>query len=106
MNEALAKWNKERIENGKFEIKHRIGIHFGRCVVGNMGSKHRIEFTVLGDTVNVASRICSACKEFDTNFLISSELKENIHFTLRSEYISDYNIRGREENIGLYKIWF
>ena len=105
MNEALAKWNQERIENGKFEIEHRIGIHFGRCVVGNMGSKHRIEFAVLGDTVNVASRICSACKEFDTNFLISSELRENIKFTLRSEYISNYKIRGREETIGLYKIW-
>ena len=105
MNEALEKWNQERTKNGEFEIEHRIGIHFGRCVVGNMGSKHRIEFAVLGDTVNVASRICSACKEFDTNFLISSELRENINFTLRSEYISNYKIRGREETIGLYQIW-
>ena len=47
----------------------------------------------------------AVCKEFDTNFLISSELRENINFTLRSEYISNYKIRGREETIGLYKIW-
>ena len=40
-----------------------------------------------------------------SNFLISSELRENINFTLRSEYISNYKIRGREETIGLYKIW-
>ena len=62
MNKALAKWNQERDANGKFRIEHHIGIHCGPCIVGNMGSKHRIEFVALGDTINVSSRICSACK--------------------------------------------
>ena len=60
--------NQERTKNGKFKIEHRIGIHFGPCVVGNMGSKHRIEFAVLGDTVNVAAEFAVCVKNLIRTF--------------------------------------
>jgi adenylate cyclase len=105
MNHKLAEWNKTRVEKGLSEIQHRIGIHYGKCVVGNMGSEQRLEFAVIGDAVNVASRICDACKNFDTNFLISTDVASRITHDVPSEDAPNVGIRGREGNIDLVKIY-
>ena len=105
MNHKLAAWNKTRAEKGLSEIQHRIGIHYGKCVVGNMGSEQRLEFAVIGDAVNVASRICDACKNFDTNFLISADVASRITHDVPSEDAPNVGIRGREGNIDLVKIY-
>lgn len=104
MNRKLGEWNEERQGAGLPVIHHRIGIHFGTCVVGNMGSEQRLEFAVIGDAVNVASRICDACKNFDSNFLISADVASRITHELLSEDVPDVRIRGREGSIDLVKI--
>jgi adenylate cyclase len=104
MNQKLGAWNEERQAAGLPVICHRIGIHFGKCVVGNMGSEQRLEFAVIGDAVNVASRICDACKNFDTNFLISADVAGRITHELPSEDLPSVGIRGREGSIDLVKI--
>lgn len=105
MNSRLAAWNAERTKSGQQPVEHRIGIHFGQCVVGNMGSDQRLEYAVIGDVVNVASRICDACKNFDTNFLISSALHDRIDSHVPSELAESIKIRGRERPIDLIKIY-
>ena len=105
MNHKLVEWNKTRAEKGLSEIQHRIGIHYGKCVVGNMGSEQRLEFSVIGDAVNVASRICDACKNFDTNFLISADVASRITHDVPSEDAPNVGVRGREGNIDLVKIY-
>ena len=105
MNEKLSDWNAKRNKNGLVKIEHRIGIHYGPCVAGNMGSEQRVEFAVIGDVVNVASRICDACKEFDTNFLVSSDLEKKVTHKEDNERVSNYKIRGRKDTIDLVKIY-
>ena len=105
MNKKLSDWNIEREKKGLVKIEHRIGIHYGPCVAGNMGSEQRVEFAVIGDVVNVASRICDACKEFDTNFLVSLDLEKKVTHKQDNERVSNYKIRGRKDTIDLVKIY-
>jgi adenylate cyclase len=60
MIETLKKWNNERVENGLPCIEIGIGMHSGTVVVGNMGAEDRLNYTVLGSGVNLASRLCDA----------------------------------------------
>ena len=101
----IKKRNASRTEKGLPQIEHRIGIHYGPCVVGNTGSDQRTEFAVIGDPVNVASRICDACKQFDTNFIISKDVADRIGVQDNWENIKNFEIRGRKEKLDLVKIY-
>ena len=85
MQISMREWEKQREDEGLPVIKHRIGVHFGSCFVGNVGSEDRVEFTVIGDTVNVASRICEACKEVKSDVLISDDVKLRLSENLPTE---------------------
>ncbi|MEM9513141.1 MAG: adenylate/guanylate cyclase domain-containing protein [Cyanobacteria bacterium P01_E01_bin.48] len=73
----LAEWNKHRQHSGESPIKIGIGVHWGEVFCGAIGDEARLEFTVLGDTVNVASRLEAAAKQFGCSVVASEEvLKE------------------------------
>ena len=104
MNRVLAIWNEDRKHMGLQEIEHRIGIHFGQCAVGNIGHKKRTEFAVIGDPVNVASRLCDAGKELGSNFVVSRDLLEKAKVDAKAELVADFALRGRAGTLDVYKI--
>lgn len=62
---ALKNWNRERNSKGMPEIEMGIGIHTGQMLAGNMGAENRLNYTVIGSNVNLASRLCAAAKRME-----------------------------------------
>lgn len=71
---AFDEWNAERAARGRQPVRISLGLHYGPVVVGDIGSRRRLEFAVLGDTVNVASRLESLTRQLDCRAVVSSEV--------------------------------
>jgi adenylate cyclase len=78
---------------GKF--KTGVGIHSGMAVVGNIGSQDKMEYTVLGDTVNLASRLESLNKEMKTQLILSEATRELLNGQFETAYLGEVPVRGK-----------
>lgn len=74
MINAVTEWNDMRVAQGEAPVRVGIGAHFGPVVVGDIGDERRLEFAVIGDSVNVASRMERMTREFDVRAVLSDDL--------------------------------
>ncbi len=96
MRKALIEVNKEFQAEGLPEVRFGIGIHTGPVFAGTIGAANRMEYTVIGDTVNTASRLESLCKTYQTDLLISEASAGRLEKeTDRLKFLGDTEIRGK-----------
>jgi adenylate cyclase len=92
---ALDRLNPRLAELSGSALRMRIGVHTGTAVVGNMGSRDRFDYTVLGDAANLASRLEGTCKVFGVKLLVSEETFRRVGGTVPAREIGLVRVAGR-----------
>jgi adenylate cyclase len=86
----------------RVEIGISIGINSGECVVGNLGSRRRFDYSVLGDPVNVASRLEGLCKNYDTPLLVGEETARRLGPEAGLTEVDHIAVRGRRQRLRVF----
>ena len=90
-------------EHGK--LKHGIGVHTGEVLAANIGSPDRLSYAMVGDTVNVASRIQEMNKFFETDILISETTKAGLNSEVITDKLPPAMAKGIKEPLQLFEIY-
>ena len=97
-------FNRERAERGLMPIQMGIGINTDIIVSGNIGSPRRMDYTVIGDGVNLASRLEGACKEYGARLLISDRTLSKLKGAYRSREVDLVVVKGKTEPVAVHEI--
>ncbi len=100
----LNTWNQSRHAEGKPPVNMGIGLNTDVVVSGNIGSKKRMDFTIIGDGVNLASRLESACKQYSARILLSEFTYKKLRGTYRAREIDFVVVKGKTQPIPVYEI--
>jgi adenylate cyclase len=99
--DAIREFNEERSDEGKPPIGMGVGVNTGRLVAGYMGAKRRLEYTVIGDTVNTASRICGIAQAGQV--LISDPTYQRVANRIEARYLGTRQVKGKEAEVKIYE---
>ena len=97
-------YNKVREGRGELPIDHGIGLNTGMIVSGNIGSPKRMDYTMIGDGVNLAARLESACKQYSARILISEFTRAKLKGTYRMRDIDLVVVKGKTEPVGVVEV--
>lgn len=104
MHTSIDQFNKDQIEIGRPTLKAGIGINTGTVLLGNIGSQERIEYTAIGDAVNIASRVESLTKRLKSDILITESTYLRLNGSLNITDRGSYALKGKQEKSHIYKI--
>ena len=103
-NAAMIKFNQKRKAEGSPEFRTRFGINTGVVIVGNIGTPDRMNYTVIGDAVNVTARLQEVDKFYHTSIIVS----EDTHKIVKDEFVlrplDIVNVKGKKEKIKIYEL--
>jgi len=98
------RWSAERVRANQLPVDMGIGINTDMIVSGNIGSARRMDYTLIGDGVNIASRLESACKAYSARILISDNTRDMLRGTYRMREVDQVIVKGKTEPVGVYEV--
>lgn len=101
---AMTALRADWVRRGLPEMNVRIGVNTGRMVVGNIGSPDRLNYTVIGDPVNLASRLEGMNKDYGSAILISEHTWEAARYDIVARRLESVKVKGREQSVGIYEL--
>ena len=98
------------MRNEPLQFNTRIGLHYGEAIVGNVGAEQRFNYTIVGDTVNLASRLEGTNKEFKTNIIVSQSVlekldEENVSYKFAFRMLGEVNVKGKRISTLIYELY-
>lgn len=100
----FSEFNKRQRDAGKPELHTRIGLNTGEMIVGNIGTTSRMNYTVIGDAVNITQRIQDKNKEFQTKIIISEEVVKNTQDQFLVRPLDLSRLKGKKGRIQIYEL--
>ena len=104
MGSRLEAWNTTRRTAGKAVLRHGIGIHTGTVIAGNIGSSERMSYALVGDAVNLASRIQALNKDFGTQILVSGVTHARLSSPVGLESLPAVRVKGRSAEVAVFAL--
>lgn len=104
MRRALARLNSSRQARGKAPLSHGLGIHSGPVLAGNSGSQEQSAYSLIGNTVNVASRLQELTKEFATDIIVSDETRHRLTTVHPFVRLGEQTVRGISRPVVLWRL--
>jgi len=109
MEEKLSLLRKKWASSGKWpdivhETRHRVGISSGKMVTGNMGSNMRMNYTMMGDTVNLAARLEPAAKQYGVYILVSEFTYQAVQDKYAWRFIDNVRVKGKKKPVKIYEL--
>jgi len=99
---SIAAWNEERVARGEFPVKIGIGLNTSLVVAGAVGTPQKLEYTVIGDGVNVASRVCELTKDHPATILLTEATRSCVAGDFPWIDFGEVTLRGRNTPLRLY----
>ncbi|MGY3038175.1 adenylate cyclase [Bradyrhizobium sp. USDA 4354] len=100
--QAMAALNERNSATGRAPLNYGIGVHVGDVMYGNIGSSSRLDFTVIGPAVNMASRLEALTKKVGKNVLLSRDFAELVEKQFELEHVGSHEVRGFSDPIELF----
>ena len=104
MRRRLAAWNDERARAGQVPLRHGIGIHTGSVLAGNIGSSERHSYALVGDPVNLASRIQNLNKELGSDILVSGDTRRRLDGRFELLPLPAVRVKGKSLEVEVYRL--
>ncbi len=100
----LNDYNQRRAKEGKLPIDHGMGLNTDKIMSGNIGSPKRMDYTVIGDGVNLAARVESACKKYGAHILTTEYSFNAFKATYRTRQVDNIIVKGKTEPVKVYEV--